>query len=66
MDSLAQRRYVHRPRKDGTFDSICLQCMGTAVYSKPETELKECEDRHVCDPVMLYEMTRIFQKYRPV
>ncbi len=40
--------YPHRPKMDGSLDSICLNCLGTlaTVTIKPD----EPESRHVCHP----------------
>lgn len=65
MNDLRKYHYAHRLNKNGTYDSICLRCMGTAVFSMPEADLKYHEDRHVCDGVMLYWINQVLQKYQP-
>jgi hypothetical protein len=40
--------FPHRRNKDGSFDSICLECFATVASHRTEEELKEEDKRHVC------------------
>jgi hypothetical protein len=40
--------YPHRRKLDGSFDSICLNCMSTVANSMDETELVKFDNAHVC------------------
>ena len=40
--------YPHRHKLDGSFDSICLNCLATIFTSNNETELEAHEKEHVC------------------
>jgi hypothetical protein len=40
--------YPHRRNKDGSFSSVCLNCLGTVGTSMIETELAEHDKKHVC------------------
>jgi len=46
-------RFVHRPNKDGTIDSICRDCYVTVATARRELELWRAECDHVCDPALL-------------
>jgi hypothetical protein len=41
--------YPHRRNRDGSFDSICLNCFVTVATGKTEAELSEYDNRHVCE-----------------
>ena len=41
-------RFSHRLKVDGTFDSICLQCLGTITSGRTESALEREEEDHVC------------------
>jgi hypothetical protein len=41
--------YPHRRKLDGSFDSICLNCLATVANSADESELDEFDSLHVCD-----------------
>ena len=40
--------YPHRRNRDGSFDSICLNCFATVATAYTEPELLEYDRRHVC------------------
>jgi hypothetical protein len=40
--------FPHRRNKDGSFDSICLNCFATVASHMTEEELKEFDKKHVC------------------
>ena len=48
MTSLRPEFYPHRRKLDGSFDSICLNCLATIATSTDETELEAREKEHVC------------------
>jgi hypothetical protein len=41
--------YPHRHNKDGSYDSICLNCFVTVASRKSEAELIEFDKVHVCE-----------------
>jgi hypothetical protein len=41
--------YPHRRNKDGSYDSICLNCFVTVASGKSEAELIEVDKVHVCE-----------------
>jgi hypothetical protein len=41
--------YPHRPNKDGSYDSICLNCLLTVASGKSEAELMKLDDKRVCE-----------------
>ena len=45
--------FVHRRNKDGSFDSICPQCLLTIATCQTEDALAKIESAHTCDPVDL-------------
>jgi hypothetical protein len=40
--------YPHRRNRDGSFDSICLNCFATLATARTEPELFEHDRNHVC------------------
>ena len=40
--------YPHRRNRDGSFDSICLNCFATLATARTEPELLVYEEMHVC------------------
>lgn len=42
--------FPHRINSDGTIDSICNQCFLTVATSTTESDLKQSEASHVCEP----------------
>lgn len=42
-------RFVHRPNRDSSFDSICRECYQTIGHRKAEAELANDEIVHVCN-----------------
>jgi hypothetical protein len=51
MANQAAATHPHRPKMDGSSDSICLNCLATVV-SKHEQEADKSgvELRHICNP----------------
>ena len=41
--------YPHRRNKDGSYDSICLNCFTTVARAETEGELAEHEKNHNCN-----------------
>lgn len=50
MDNRAVPHYIHRPNRDGSFDSICHACFATVASVRNEGELAQHERTHVCNP----------------
>jgi hypothetical protein len=42
--------FQHRHNKDGTIDSICIDCLMTIATSEVEADLAQFERDHTCDP----------------
>jgi hypothetical protein len=47
--------YRHWRRFDGSFDSICPECVAIIAHADDEAELVEKEKTHICDPAMFPE-----------
>ena len=54
----ARPAFSHRENRDGSFDSICLQCFATVASEGHEAELKVGEDAHICPGFDLGEVMR--------
>jgi hypothetical protein len=48
-------KFPHRRDRDGLYDSICPTCFATVARSKPEAEMAELEQAHVCNSSFLAE-----------
>jgi hypothetical protein len=51
----------HRPKMDGSSDSICLNCLGT-VAAKQEVDPSDVQLRHVCAPSFTAKRTSLLQQ----
>ena len=49
--------YPHRRNRDGSFDSICLNCFVTVATATTEAELSKYDTRHVCEYSTLSQRT---------
>lgn len=47
------RTFPHRLNLDGTFDSICPDCLRTISNEQFEIDLNPPERNHLCDPILL-------------
>jgi hypothetical protein len=47
--------YVHRPNRDGSYDSICTACYATVASVRDEAELTSHEHSHECLPDWAYQ-----------
>jgi hypothetical protein len=56
--------YPHRRNKDGSYDSICLNCLLTVATGKSEAELMKLDEKHVCEYSTLSQ--RAFDRNVPV
>jgi hypothetical protein len=45
--------FPHRQNRDGSFDSICLQCFATVANAMDVAELGSYEKEHVCKDTLL-------------
>jgi hypothetical protein len=61
MGSPSTGQFVHRANWDGTFDSICRECVATVATAACESELEEAERDHVCSPWMRQRFTGIYR-----
>jgi len=41
-------KFAHRPRQDGTVDSICLNCFQTVAVTTDESDRETQETAHKC------------------
>jgi hypothetical protein len=41
--------YPHRRNPDGSFYSLCLDCLATVAVANSEAELAEYDSKHVCE-----------------
>jgi hypothetical protein len=46
-------QFPHRQDSDGLYHSICSACFATVARSRPESELSELEQAHICDQSFL-------------
>jgi hypothetical protein len=51
-----QPSFPHRINSNGFHDSICSRCHLTIASARNETDLSELEQRHVCNPIRLYQL----------
>ena len=51
MDSSLRPIFVHRANRNGTEDSICLQCSVIVCTSVWEDDLDRAEKIHACNPL---------------
>jgi hypothetical protein len=49
MNSIASHEFLRRLNRDGTFDSICPQCVRTVASHCREGLLANAEIRHKCE-----------------
>lgn len=49
MQSKPYARFVHRENRDGSFDSICVECFATVATGSTESDLAQPESRHTCN-----------------
>ena len=54
--------FPHRRNTDGSFDSICLECLLTVANVQNETDLAEYDEYHICNPSILSQ--RAFDRAR--
>ena len=40
--------FPHRRNPDGTYNSICLNCLEMVALNKTEDDLKKLDKRHIC------------------
>lgn len=51
--AIVSSKFVHRPNRDGTFDTICPRCFITVATKPMEEDLRTPERDHQCDPKLL-------------
>lgn len=61
MADQASATHPHRPKMDGSSDSICLNCLAT-VAAKQEADRSDAELRHVCSPYFTAKRTSLLQQ----
>jgi hypothetical protein len=55
---MLSQEFAHQDNRDGTHDSICMECLASITTVGSESELSQHESVHVCDPVNLHRMNR--------
>ena len=55
---ISQGKFPHRHNLDGTYDSICPECLATIGTAQKEEDLNQAESRHACDPVNTYRVSQ--------
>jgi hypothetical protein len=58
MGSPPDGQFLHRVKRDGTFDSICRDCFATVATVLREADLAQAEKDHRCNPWMLHRYER--------
>lgn len=48
--------FAHRPKSNGTYDSICTKCCTTAAFGMTEEQLDLEEQKHICDKEVLHRI----------
>ncbi|HKF48865.1 MAG TPA: hypothetical protein VKB38_16015 [Terracidiphilus sp.] len=61
MDHSSFSQFVRRVNRDGSVDSICLECFATVATMDVEVQLDSSEREHVCEPGALYRFTSFLQ-----
>ncbi len=51
METSSPITFSHRHNKNGSWDSICLQCYQTAASAENELDLRPVEQGHDCERV---------------
>ena len=62
MGPSSDSQFVHRANGDGTFDSICRECIATVAAAKREAELEAAEQDHICDSWILRRYAASYPK----
>jgi len=58
--------FPHRRNKDGTMDSICLDCYLTIATAETEDQLEVAEDAHICAMKLRKPQSNGLPDYRPM
>jgi hypothetical protein len=61
MADQATATHPHRPKMDGSSDSICLNCLAT-VAAKQAVDQSDVQLRHVCGPSFTTKRTSLLQQ----
>jgi hypothetical protein len=61
MADQASATHPHRPKMDGSSDSICLNCLAT-VTAKHEADKPDVRLNHVCGPYFTAKRTSLVQQ----
>jgi hypothetical protein len=48
-------RFTHRQNSEGSWDSICMTCFGTAAHGRSEIDLLRSELVHICIEINRYK-----------
>lgn len=57
MPNVFGNRFHHMHNRCGAYDSICDGCFVTVATEIEESELAPVEDTHVCDPMLVYQIS---------
>jgi hypothetical protein len=53
MTSETGAQFAHRVNRDGTVDSVCMECFAAVASARRESDLEKPQQEHVCDPAVL-------------
>ena len=49
-------KFMHRPKDNDEFASICTRCFATVGSARSERDLAEFEKRHLCNKDVLFRL----------
>lgn len=52
-----QSKFMHRPKQNDEFASICTRCFTSVGSSSNEADLDDVEKKHVCDKKVLNRLS---------
>lgn len=61
LDQSSLGQFVRRVNRDGSVDSICLECFATVATADIDVQLVSPEREHVCEPGALYRFTPVLR-----
>ena len=53
-----QKKFQRRRNRDGTHESICMDCFTAIATAKRKADLDQHESAHVCEPVYRIAQSR--------
>jgi hypothetical protein len=61
MTDKAAVAYPHRRKMDGSFDSICLNCLGTIARDEDVSDATDLDLSHSCSPAFKRKQSAALQ-----